>query len=227
MTPPPQNQPEGLDQAYVVPPLQARSRRTLERLTAGALRLLATVGLDGLTMQGLADETGVSVGAMYGRFAGKEPLLQYLSAHLTAARTERWDVELAQLGQSEPRDLAETVEALVHAVHATLEVDTAVYRQLRQALPATEAEAQRLELAMRGDVRRHLEGCRGAIRHPQPDQALSFATDVIFQLTLGAGPDTPDGDSHSALVTDLVVRYLGGGLPATPEGSVEFFDVWG
>lgn len=227
MTQPSENQPESLDQSHVVPPLQARSRRTLERLTAGALRLLATVGLDGLTMQGLADETGVSVGAMYGRFAGKEPLLQYLSAHLAAARKARWDVEITQLGQSETKDLAETVEALVHAVHATLEVDSVVYRQLRQALPATEADALRLELAMRSDVRRHLEVCRGAIRHPQPDQALMFAADVIFQLTLGAGPEAPDGDARSALVTDLLVRYLGGGLPASPEGSVEFFDVWG
>ena len=214
-------------QLYVVPPLQARSRRTLDRLTAAALRILGTVGLDGLTMQGLADEAGVSVGAMYGRFAGKEPLLQYLSAHLAAARTERWEVEIAQLDRGETRDLAETVEALVHAVHATIQIDGAVYRQLRQALPATEAEALHLELAMRGDVRRQLEACRGAIRHPQPDQALVFATDVIFQLTVAAGPDAPEGESRAALVADLIARYLCGGTPAEPEGGVEFFDVWG
>lgn len=221
------SKPDSPQQLYVVPPLQARSRRTLERLTEAALRILGTAGLDGLTMQGLADEAGVSVGAMYGRFAGKEPLLQYLSAHLAAARTERWEVEVTQLGQVETQDLAETVEALVHAVYATIQIDRAVYRQLRQALPATDAEARRLELAMRDDVRRHLEACRGAIRHPQPDQALVFATDVIFELTLAAGPDASEGESRGALVADLIARYLSGGTPTAPEGGVEFFDVWG
>lgn len=221
------NQSDNPQQPHVVPPLQARSRRTLERLTAAALRILGTVGLDGLTMQGLADEAGVSVGAMYGRFAGKEPLLQYLAAHLATARMERWEREIAQLGQTETRGLPDTVEALVQAVRSTTQVDGGIYRQLRDAAPATEAEAQRLELAMRDDVRRHLDARRSAIRHPHPDQALTFATDVMFQLTLGAWTDTSDAEARSALVTDLITRYLGGGLPVAPEGEVEFFDVWG
>src|SRR5690606_36160352 len=66
--------------AGLVPARQARSRRTQEKLLAAAERLLARRVLDSLTVADIAGEAGVSVGAFYARFEGKQALVPLLGA---------------------------------------------------------------------------------------------------------------------------------------------------
>ncbi len=75
------------------PPLQARSREALQKVLAAAEDVLAANGFDEFTMTAVADRAGVSVGAIYRRFDGKEQLLaavkDRLLSHLEEDLAER------------------------------------------------------------------------------------------------------------------------------------------
>ena len=49
------------------PPVQRRSRESLERLLQTGLELLQERGFDGFTLQELSQRAGVSIGSIYGR----------------------------------------------------------------------------------------------------------------------------------------------------------------
>lgn len=70
---------------HALPALQARSRRTQERLLAAAEKLLARRQLEDLTIADLAREARVSVGAFYARFASKAALVPLLGERYDAA----------------------------------------------------------------------------------------------------------------------------------------------
>ncbi|WP_443642528.1 TetR/AcrR family transcriptional regulator [Amycolatopsis iheyensis] len=57
------------------PPQQARSRESLQKVLAAAERVLAERGLDEFTVGAVAERAGLSVGAIYRRFDGKDQLL--------------------------------------------------------------------------------------------------------------------------------------------------------
>ena len=61
------------------PPQQARSRASLRKVLASAEHVLSTGGIDEFTIAAVAEHAGVSVGAIYRRFTGKEQLLRALS----------------------------------------------------------------------------------------------------------------------------------------------------
>ncbi|MBX7248361.1 MAG: TetR/AcrR family transcriptional regulator [Caulobacteraceae bacterium] len=67
---------EGAAAPRASPPLQARSRRTLERLFEAAERVFVRDGFAGATVAGIVAEAGVSVGAFYGRFPDKAAFLE-------------------------------------------------------------------------------------------------------------------------------------------------------
>jgi AcrR family transcriptional regulator len=73
------------------PPKQARSRRTLAVLVAGANALLEREGAEALTVNGVADEAGVSIGSFYGRFEGRDELIHYLGEVALAEGLEGWN----------------------------------------------------------------------------------------------------------------------------------------
>lgn len=80
------------------PPQQARSRATLHKVLTAAEQVLAGDGIHEFTVAAVAERAGVSVGAIYRRFTGKEQLINAvkdrlvgeienaLSAELRAAR---------------------------------------------------------------------------------------------------------------------------------------------
>ena len=68
---------------HLNPPQQSRSQRTLERIVAASLELLATQGPSGLTVQAVVDKADSSVGSFYARFKGKDDLFADES-HFTA-----------------------------------------------------------------------------------------------------------------------------------------------
>ncbi|MFW6051125.1 MAG: TetR/AcrR family transcriptional regulator [Myxococcota bacterium] len=62
----------------------ARGRRTAARFVDAALALVAEHGLDNLTIQRLAKETGLAVGALYRHFPGKGALVATMQARVFA-----------------------------------------------------------------------------------------------------------------------------------------------
>lgn len=64
------------------PPQQARSRESLQKVLAAAEHVLATGGLDEFTVGAVAEQAGLSVGAIYRRFDGKDQLLRAVKDQL-------------------------------------------------------------------------------------------------------------------------------------------------
>ncbi len=68
----------------VIPPVQDRSRETLDRILDAAARRLETRSFGELTIGDVASAAGCSVGAFYGRLRDKEGLLQALDGRYFA-----------------------------------------------------------------------------------------------------------------------------------------------
>src|SRR5687768_17465940 len=94
------------------PPLQARSRRTLDRIVAASHALIAERGRGGLTVQDVIARARVSVGSFYARFSGREELLRFVDADLAAREHGRWQGQL-EGGIGEAAGLEERVRAVI------------------------------------------------------------------------------------------------------------------
>src|SRR3546814_553676 len=57
---------------WVVPPRQARSRKTLQKILTAALTLFKEKGYEETTIADISSQCGFSVGAIYKRFNAKE-----------------------------------------------------------------------------------------------------------------------------------------------------------
>lgn len=79
-------------------PLQARSRKTLEKILDGCDRLLEKRSFEQLTMQDIARESGVSVGNLYNRFDDRDALVAHVADRHQRRFFERF---VARLEQSE------------------------------------------------------------------------------------------------------------------------------
>jgi AcrR family transcriptional regulator len=61
---------------FVLHPQQNRSRIALARIIAGATEVLLREGKEGFSMADIAKAAGVPVGSIYGRFKGKDSIIQ-------------------------------------------------------------------------------------------------------------------------------------------------------
>lgn len=113
----------------VKPPVQARSRRTLERILAASMEVLDEAGFKGASMAEIASRAGVSVATLYTRFKDKEALLDHLfsslqSTHLEAAeayfRSDAW--QGVAIGRR--------VESLIERLVAGAALHTGLFRAL-------------------------------------------------------------------------------------------------
>ncbi|MEW1692995.1 TetR/AcrR family transcriptional regulator [Streptomyces sp. NPDC091265] len=69
-------------------PRQARSAATLARVLQAAEEIAASSGLEGMTINGVAERAGVSVGTIYRRFDDKEQLITALTERMLERREE-------------------------------------------------------------------------------------------------------------------------------------------
>ncbi|WP_329126534.1 TetR/AcrR family transcriptional regulator [Streptomyces sp. NBC_01465] len=69
-------------------PRQARSAATLARVLQAAEEIAASAGLDEMTISGVAERAGVSVGTIYRRFEDKEQLVNALTERMLVRREE-------------------------------------------------------------------------------------------------------------------------------------------
>ncbi|MDP1736973.1 MAG: helix-turn-helix domain-containing protein [Caulobacter sp.] len=77
------------------PPRQKRSEETLGRILKGAQAVLAQQDLDEISVEDIARQAGVSVGAIYTRFKSKEDLLAHLLDDIQRRQVEQLTVILA------------------------------------------------------------------------------------------------------------------------------------
>jgi AcrR family transcriptional regulator len=104
------------------PPQQARSRAALQRILVAAEQTLATSGLDNFTMAAVAERAEVSVGALYRRFSGKEPLLNAVKDRMLTELEDNLGAALAVAGPGLAHKVTAFVKAVVEGVTAGRQV---------------------------------------------------------------------------------------------------------
>ncbi len=237
------------------PPTQARSRRTLERMVEAARTLLRESGPDAVTVQEVAERAGVSIGAFYARFEGKEALIRYLGESDLEALLANWEEarppntdghtlleEFARYllwsfdagparrleGLDRIEDPAPTrVERARARLVADIEGALAPYCEpdLRRRIAARLLMAGARELAREGE----------APWNPGRDFLALALADSIARYLRVARPDSepdppaePEAEPHTR--PDPPVEPEAPDAPEQPErpaGGVDPFDVWG
>lgn len=159
------------------PPQQARSRAALARILNSAEEVLLADGLDDFAMARVAQVAGVSVGAVYRRFAGRQELLDAVIDRTLTQLEEDLAESLKEFGQG---GLADLVKAFTASLAGTLSAK----RRVTVALlgHGSTASAARAGKSRETIQRLFLEAAsahREQIRHPDPQLAMMMTARTI------------------------------------------------
>lgn len=219
------------------PPKQDRSRRTLERIEAATLELVAEKGVEATTVQDIVKRARSSVGSFYARFPAKEDLLLHLENRVWSQARERFDQALEER-ELDDVDLSGLLEPLVELLLASVREDGRQRRllDLRSGSDHQGAGIRAFHAYILSRIRPLLLARDSEILHPIPERAV----DLGFAAVVGAMRVLEDGTleegARAGLSDESVIHelarlyrsYLGGGRPpgeAPPQ--MEFFDIWG
>ena len=216
--------------SYLNPPKQTRSRRTLERIVAASLEILATEGPDGLTVHAVVEKAESSVGSFYARFSGKDDLLDYLGERLWEEALGRWNEALASRDWSK-LELGSLIEGSVGLLVDAQRSRSAYLKALdRMAGRDGDAYATFREKLLEG-LSGVLLSRRKEIVHEHPEIAVRLALRSVLGIIDGQARATEDRLDRETLISEcrvLMVSYLTGRTKATqPSEGLEYFDVWG
>ena len=165
------------------PPLQARSAATLQRILRATERLLERSHFEDLTIHQVLAAARVSVGSFYARFRSKEDLLPLLYAAYSedlAVRMSGWLSPARWNGLG----LAERIRRMVRMAVGNYRERRGLLRAVALLARSRPREVSPAMLAERAGqyetAARLLLECRGEIRHPEPELAVS--TGMLFVL---------------------------------------------
>lgn len=160
------------------PPVQERSRKTLERIVEAASRLLARSTFDDISVDDLVAEADSSKGAFYARFDDKEALFEYLCAYWAERAKKSWTEffsEPARQDEDLPSLLRRIVARLVELYR--MEPDSVRAFALRARSPGEPAatrSATDLNEYVLGLVETSVARRADALAHPDPGGAARF-----------------------------------------------------
>ena len=214
---------------HLIPPKQSRSRRTLERIVAASLELLATEGPDGLTVHRVVERADSSVGSFYARFKGKDDLLDYLGERLWSEALERWNTLLASQDWS-AYELAGLVQASVELLVDAQRSRSAYLRAIDRAAGARQNAYGRFRDDVVDGVVELLLHRRSEIVHDDPARAVWIGLRGVVGIIDADARETTRLERETLVdeCSTLLYGYLsgmGGGTGAAD--APDFFDVWG
>jgi AcrR family transcriptional regulator len=194
------------------PPQQERSRKALQKVLTAAQDVLAADGFDDFTMTAVAARAGVSVGAIYRRFDGKEQLLTAVKDRLLTQLEEDLAERLRTAGPS--------LEAIIGAFAAVIAGAFAAGGQVWPDLLRSRGGPEMGERGLRAlaEVRRLFQEGTAPYRHEvrRSDAAEALAA---VQLTItgalihraqaiASSPDRTPMDAYARQITDMAMAYL-------------------
>jgi AcrR family transcriptional regulator len=200
-------------------PQQDRSRRTLDGFIDAARQLLEEGGEDAVTVSDVVRHAGVSVGAFYARFDGRDELVRYLGERSLEHALEGW---------TEPEaDLAHALERLAR------EFASGPARTLALLDGRLDPEPTRLA-RFEAAVAERLAVLDGFPRVDAETDALRarFIVAGIRELADHTDPERLAGVGRACLGTELAEDGDEDGMSsptttAKESGDVDLFDVWG
>ncbi|KAA9160709.1 TetR/AcrR family transcriptional regulator [Amycolatopsis acidicola] len=198
-------------------PRQARSKLTLERIVGTARELWTERGNDGFTLDEVSERSGVSIGSIYNRFAGKQDLVEHLHEQGVEAMVD--DVRARMTAPGIAHDLPGRVDWLVRVVGSLLSDHAAVLRPSMVAALRNEriaAMGKRGHAVMVEHWAERLREVGDEIAAPDVEEAISWSFTVAYSvlaryLGLGSSAESAyEGDWDASLrqLTLTVVGYL-------------------
>ncbi|BDM21312.1 TetR/AcrR family transcriptional regulator [Pseudomonas sp. NPDC089428] len=193
----------------VRPPQQDRSRQSLEKVLAAARQLLCESLTADLTLHDVSKTAGVSIGSIYGRFKGKDDLLQVVFEDALETMDLEWQSLMSDLG-ARPLTLSERLPLLVDTLAEHLARHAAIIKPfMNRAGHADIARSGKAAHARMADafiaqVRAH----QAEIRHPDPERAVNSCFRIIYSslarfLGLGSAADAAGEGDWTHLKQDL------------------------
>ncbi|MFE6157378.1 TetR/AcrR family transcriptional regulator [Streptomyces sp. NPDC056486] len=192
-------------------PQQARSAATLARVLRAAEEIASTSGLEDMTIAGVAQRAGVSVGTIYRRFEDKEQLITALSERMLERREE---YVAAQLRTAEP-SLPGIMDAYAHALLQSFADSSSLFPELlrtrgtksldRGARTITELHRLLLDAAA---------PYTDQIRRSPPQKALDAAARALLGACFhnSIRPDPATGEAarrrYADELSDMAIAYL-------------------
>ncbi len=200
---------------------------TPERLLRAATDLFATKGLDGVTLQDIAEKAGVTTGAIYGNFGSKERFLLEALAWIA-------DKELSELlHEFRPSDDDDTRMVMQAWADRMVDPERSRHRRLLlEAVIAARRNDEALEL-VRTETVRGTEKIKRAVAAGQrrgvfaadldPDATRWFMHAVVVGMAHldGLGIDLPDHESWAGVLEHVFLGLAsdGEGEPARERGD--------
>ncbi|MCX5441313.1 TetR/AcrR family transcriptional regulator [Streptomyces sp. NBC_00063] len=192
-------------------PQQARSAATLARVLRAAEEIASTSGLEEMTIAGVAERAGVSVGTIYRRFEDKEQLITALSERMLERREDYVAEQLRTAGPS----LRGVMDAYAHALLQSFADSSSLFPELLRARGTrsldrgarTITELHRLLLEASAPY-------TSEIRRSQPSQALDTAARAILGACFhnSVRPDAVTGETdrrrYADELSDMAIAYL-------------------
>ncbi|AGZ34926.1 TetR/AcrR family transcriptional regulator [Pseudomonas sp. SWI6] len=193
----------------VRPPQQDRSRQSLEKVLTAARQLLCESLTADLTLIEVSKAAGVSIGSIYGRFKGKDDLLQVVFEDALEKMDLEWQSSMRELGARQ-LDLSERLPLLVDTLAEHLARHAAILKPfMNRASHADIARSgkeyhARMAAAFMAQINAHQD----EIRHPDPDRAIHSCFRIIYSslarfLGLGSAADAAGEGDWNHLKQDL------------------------
>ncbi|MGW5861704.1 TetR/AcrR family transcriptional regulator [Streptomyces sp. NPDC055239] len=192
-------------------PQQARSAATLARVLRAAEEIACASGLEEMTIAGVAQRAGVSVGTIYRRFEDKEQLITALAERMLERREE---YVAEQLRTAEP-SLPGVMDAYAHALLQSFADNSSLFPELlrtrgtrsldRGARTITELHRLLLDAAA---------PYTDQIRRSPPQKALDTAARALLGACFhnSVRPDPVTGVAarrrYAEELSDMAIAYL-------------------
>ncbi|MEV6908671.1 TetR/AcrR family transcriptional regulator [Amycolatopsis sp. NPDC051071] len=199
------------------PPQQARSRASLRKVLAAAEHVLADGGFEEFTLAAVAGQAGMSVGAIYRRFDGKEQLLYAVKDQLLG----QLETSVAEALRTSAPGLREIVGAFTEALARTFASHDRIFPELLDGQRADGRERGLEALAaIQHAFVEAAHPCAGEIHRPDGAAAVRMTARTIIGSCVhraATGRFWSDGLSWStwaAETTEMALAYL-----ASAEGA--------
>ena len=204
-----------MDTARFIPPQQARSQETLDRILDAVEEVLDEKSFGEATLVEIMERAGVTVGAFYRRFPDKDALLHLLD--------NRFFDELHELASSVLSEAKWQGASVAQIVHEFTSIAVQLYKTRRGLLrslflrartdPVIMQSAREVNAQYIDRLRALLLARRAEIHHPSPERAVELG----FMILIGALRETvlfgevwpnPQAVVDDGLANELARAYL-------------------
>jgi AcrR family transcriptional regulator len=209
-----------LESEWLVPPRQARSRKSLEAVLSAAETLFTSKGYEATSISDIGALAGVSTGSIYSRFPDKDAILQVIhdsfSKALTDTSADAFSPE-AWLTASAAEIVMAMVDRFFFAYRSYPGILCLIERQ-RLVNPAVDERARKWNNLSIAKFQALLKSRAAEIPHPDTDHAVTvvhyllhqtLAMTALFEQENASPPFRLADDRFERDMMQMALRYFG------------------